>query len=199
MQLRAPRAAGELQVHFVPIGSGDPPPTVIFVEDVGRMRQQAQQMKLVALGRLTASIAHEIRNPAVLDRPRGRPARRGHGRRDDRPAPARDHPRQRLAPRSHRAGGALPQPPRPRAARGDRRACRTSRNFAHEFCAPRKCPDASSTCRCARRSACGSTASTWTRCCGTSCATPGATAASSRARCASWSRPRRRPARSRST
>lgn len=63
MQLRAPRAAGELQVHFVPIGSGDPPPTVIFVEDVGRMRAQAQQMKLVALGRLTASIAHEIRNP----------------------------------------------------------------------------------------------------------------------------------------
>jgi len=63
MQLRAPRVAGELQVHFVPIGSGDPPPTVIFIEDVGRMRQQAQQMKLVALGRLTASIAHEIRNP----------------------------------------------------------------------------------------------------------------------------------------
>jgi two-component system, NtrC family, sensor histidine kinase PilS len=63
MQLRTPRAAGELQVHFVPIGTGDPAPTVVFVEDVGRMRQQAQQMKLVALGRLTASIAHEIRNP----------------------------------------------------------------------------------------------------------------------------------------
>jgi len=63
MQLRAPRSTAELQVHFVPIGSGDPTPTVIFVEDVGRMRQQAQQMKLVALGRLTASIAHEIRNP----------------------------------------------------------------------------------------------------------------------------------------
>ncbi len=63
MQLRTPRVAGELQVHFVPIGSGDPSPAVVFVEDVGRMRAQAQQMKLVALGRLTASIAHEIRNP----------------------------------------------------------------------------------------------------------------------------------------
>ena len=63
MQLKGPRAAGELQVHFVPIGVGDPAPTVVFIEDVGRMRAQAQQMKLVALGRLTASIAHEIRNP----------------------------------------------------------------------------------------------------------------------------------------
>jgi two-component system sensor histidine kinase PilS (NtrC family) len=37
--------------------------TVIFVEDTSRAREQAQQYKLAALGRLTANIAHEIRNP----------------------------------------------------------------------------------------------------------------------------------------
>jgi two-component system sensor histidine kinase PilS (NtrC family) len=37
--------------------------TVIFVEDRSRAREQAQQLKLAALGRLTANIAHEIRNP----------------------------------------------------------------------------------------------------------------------------------------
>jgi len=63
MAMHSPRTKSELQVHFVPIGTGNPPPTVVFVQDVGRARAQAQQMKLVALGRLTASIAHEIRNP----------------------------------------------------------------------------------------------------------------------------------------
>ena len=37
--------------------------SVLFVEDTTRAREQAQQLKLAALGRLTASIAHEIRNP----------------------------------------------------------------------------------------------------------------------------------------
>ncbi len=37
--------------------------TLIFLEDTVRMEQQAQQMKLASLGQLTASIAHEIRNP----------------------------------------------------------------------------------------------------------------------------------------
>jgi two-component system sensor histidine kinase PilS (NtrC family) len=37
--------------------------TVVFIEDTTRARDQAQQLKLAALGRLTANIAHEIRNP----------------------------------------------------------------------------------------------------------------------------------------
>jgi two-component system, NtrC family, sensor histidine kinase PilS len=36
---------------------------VLFVEDTTRSREEAQQLKLAALGRLTANIAHEIRNP----------------------------------------------------------------------------------------------------------------------------------------
>ena len=37
--------------------------TRIFLGDTERMAQQARQMRLASLGRLTASIAHEIRNP----------------------------------------------------------------------------------------------------------------------------------------
>ncbi len=37
--------------------------SVVFVEDTTRSREEAQQLKLAALGRLTANIAHEIRNP----------------------------------------------------------------------------------------------------------------------------------------
>lgn len=36
---------------------------LVFLEDVGRIKERAQQLKLASLGRLTASIAHEIRNP----------------------------------------------------------------------------------------------------------------------------------------
>jgi len=37
--------------------------TLIFLEDASTMSREAQQLQLAALGRLTASIAHEIRNP----------------------------------------------------------------------------------------------------------------------------------------
>jgi two-component system sensor histidine kinase PilS (NtrC family) len=36
---------------------------VIYLEDISKLEDQARQMKLAALGRLTANIAHEIRNP----------------------------------------------------------------------------------------------------------------------------------------
>jgi two-component system sensor histidine kinase PilS (NtrC family) len=36
---------------------------LIFLEDTAILKQQAQQLKMAALARLTASIAHEIRNP----------------------------------------------------------------------------------------------------------------------------------------
>ncbi|MFO1318384.1 MAG: PAS domain-containing sensor histidine kinase [Burkholderiales bacterium] len=49
--------------RFVPVGSRDNQGVVVFIEDLTRIQMQAQQMKLVSLGRLTANIAHEIRNP----------------------------------------------------------------------------------------------------------------------------------------
>ncbi|MDX1813085.1 MAG: histidine kinase dimerization/phospho-acceptor domain-containing protein, partial [Gammaproteobacteria bacterium] len=48
---------------FTTFGTQENSATLIFLEDTVRMRQQAQQFKLASLGRLTASIAHEIRNP----------------------------------------------------------------------------------------------------------------------------------------
>jgi two-component system, NtrC family, sensor histidine kinase PilS len=37
--------------------------SVIFLQDVAKIEDQAQQLKLASMGRLTASIAHEVRNP----------------------------------------------------------------------------------------------------------------------------------------
>ena len=59
--LRVPGSGALLRARFVRAGeSGD---VLIYLEDMGRIQQQAQQIKLAALGRLTANIAHEIRNP----------------------------------------------------------------------------------------------------------------------------------------
>ncbi len=48
--------------EFGAIGRGQSG-TLVFLEDAAETRQRAQQLKLASLGRLTASIAHEIRNP----------------------------------------------------------------------------------------------------------------------------------------
>jgi two-component system sensor histidine kinase PilS (NtrC family) len=52
-----------IQPHFAPLGGNSPGPTLIFLEDTSLMAERVQQGKLAALGRLSASIAHEIRNP----------------------------------------------------------------------------------------------------------------------------------------
>jgi two-component system sensor histidine kinase PilS (NtrC family) len=52
-----------IQPHFAPLGGTSPGPTLIFLEDTSLMAERVQQSKLAALGRLSASIAHEIRNP----------------------------------------------------------------------------------------------------------------------------------------
>lgn len=55
----------DIQPGFSPIepDKGKKGRTLIFLEDASRLNQRFQQVKLASLGRLTASIAHEIRNP----------------------------------------------------------------------------------------------------------------------------------------
>ena len=61
----APAQVGgtELLARFRRLAAGADAPVLILLEDGARIRDQAQQIKLAALGRLSASIAHEIRNP----------------------------------------------------------------------------------------------------------------------------------------
>ena len=52
-----------IRAHFAPLGSTSPAPVIVFLEDTSLLAERIQQSKLAALGRLSASIAHEIRNP----------------------------------------------------------------------------------------------------------------------------------------
>ncbi|MGV8898433.1 MAG: sensor histidine kinase [Burkholderiaceae bacterium] len=54
-----------LKLHFVAVDTADPKiaRTIVFLRDVSEIENQAQQLKLASMGRLTASIAHEVRNP----------------------------------------------------------------------------------------------------------------------------------------
>jgi len=52
-----------IRAHFAPLGGSNPTPVIVFLEDTSLLAERVQQSKLAALGRLSASIAHEIRNP----------------------------------------------------------------------------------------------------------------------------------------
>lgn len=59
-----PRGAGtEVIASIAALRSSGGQGVLIFLEDSAKVTQRAQQLKLASLGRLTASIAHEIRNP----------------------------------------------------------------------------------------------------------------------------------------
>src|SRR5204862_7704589 len=52
-----------VRARFVSVGAASGSSSLLFLEDLSKLQEQAQQLKLAALGRLTANIAHEIRNP----------------------------------------------------------------------------------------------------------------------------------------
>jgi len=52
-----------VRARFVAAGVAGGSFSLVFLEDLSKLQEQARQLKLAALGRLTANIAHEIRNP----------------------------------------------------------------------------------------------------------------------------------------
>ena len=61
--LRPSSRTTDIQVSFTHLGPETDSDILAFLEDAATLRQKAQQLKLASLGQLTASIAHEIRNP----------------------------------------------------------------------------------------------------------------------------------------
>jgi two-component system sensor histidine kinase PilS (NtrC family) len=60
---RLPFADRHVRVRILPVRQENFGGALLILEDMQRIQAQARQIKLAALGRLTANIAHEIRNP----------------------------------------------------------------------------------------------------------------------------------------
>ena len=63
LPFRNHRGGVEIMANFKPLAQDNDENVLVFLDDNTQVAQQAQQLKLASLGRLTASIAHEIRNP----------------------------------------------------------------------------------------------------------------------------------------
>jgi two-component system sensor histidine kinase PilS (NtrC family) len=63
VSMRFPGSGKLVRVRFVASGVGGGGFTLVFLEDLSKQQELAQQFKLAALGRLSANVAHEIRNP----------------------------------------------------------------------------------------------------------------------------------------
>ncbi len=53
----------QVNTYFAPLEGRTDGPVLLFLEDASTLAEKVRQTKLAALGRLSASIAHEIRNP----------------------------------------------------------------------------------------------------------------------------------------
>lgn len=62
-QIEFPTSGKRAHARFVDAGMPAGGGSVIYLEDESKLEERARQHKLAALGRLTANIAHEIRNP----------------------------------------------------------------------------------------------------------------------------------------
>jgi two-component system sensor histidine kinase PilS (NtrC family) len=65
LTMNAEDESARIKAHLAPLGKGHgrSGPILVFLEDARLMNARVQQSKLASLGRLSASIAHEIRNP----------------------------------------------------------------------------------------------------------------------------------------
>lgn len=61
--LRPTPGARSLRVRINRLGDGGSPAALLLLDDEAALAEEAQRIKLASLGQLTASIAHEIRNP----------------------------------------------------------------------------------------------------------------------------------------